>query len=510
MKYRTSPGTAPYLTAFQLALLLPFAVSLTACGLLINDILPTGTSSSGVVEFGASSYSATQTSGSVTLSVNRSGGSSGIVAITYATSNGTATAGTDYTAANGQLTWVSGDTSAKSISVTISKATPFTGSKAFAVVLSAPTGGATLGTPISVNVAITGSGTGSGSSGGSGSGSGPSAVGDLQLVNQGGPGDGANPPTSLTNYQQISWTAATAGSAPIDHYKIYRNGAAYDTSTSTSYADTDAPVSNSPTWALPATVYSYNVSAVDTQGNEGPQASQMSVYSYQNGVSNWENSDYSYGTLVENYSSTAGNPQGGQYDISIDFEQGGFQPYAHPPQAPTYDLEIGAFNYFTIDMNPGSAVPFNTMTLGTVSRLPPGDVFGWHPGINILNYGPAPAANTWATYKVPLIDLAMGTCQFTGSVSGTTLTVTAITSGQPLVDAGGFVTGPGVPTGTYINAYGQNSAIGTFTVAGPGISASTNVPSATMTYQRTSLYKFGIYPDVSAQVYFNNLGFTVN
>ena len=105
----------------------------------------------------------------------------------------------------------------------------------------------------------------------------------------------------------------------------------------------------------------------------------------------------------------------------------------------------------------------------------------------------------------------MGTCEFTGSISGSTLTVTAIVTGAPLVDAGGFVTGPGVPAGTYITAYGQHSAIGTFTVAGPGISASTRVASATLTYQRTSLYKFGIQPSIqNTTLYFNNMGFTVN
>jgi hypothetical protein len=237
----------------------------------------------------------------------------------------------------------------------------------------------------------------------------------------------------------------------------------------------------------------------------------MSVWSYRNGKSNWGNNDLSYGTLQENYSSTAGDPQGGTYDISINFMNGGFQPAVQVPQAPQWDLEIGAFNYFTIDINPGTPASGETLPFGTVSRLPPGDVYGWHPSVNLYDYGPAPKANTWATYKVPLLAVAMGTCQFTGSISGSTLTVTAIVSGDPLVDAGGFVTGPGVPAGTYITAYGQHSAIGTFTLAGPGISAGTTVASTKMTYQRTSLYKFGIQPSVqNTTLYFNNMGFTAN
>jgi hypothetical protein len=329
----------------------------------------------------------------------------------------------------------------------------------------------------------------------------------LQLINQGGPQNGSSP---LTNYQEISWTAATVGSFPITYYQIYRNGVAYDTTTGTSYTDTNASRSNDPTWSTGATIYSYQVAAVDTQGNVGPQAAQMSVYSYQNGKSNWGNSDLSWGTIDENYASTAGNPQGGPFDISVDFIAGGFQPTANAPQSPLWDLEIGAFNYFTIDVNPGPIMDY-VLNLGTVSRVPPGDVFGWHPAVNVFNYGPAPMANTWATYRIPLTDLGMGICQFTGSISGTTLTVTGITQGQPLVDNAGFVTGPGVPSGTYIVASAQNSAIGTFTVAGPGISSSSSVPTTTMTYQRTSLYKFGIFPSVNqTQMYFNNIGWTTS
>lgn len=312
---------------------------------------------------------------------------------------------------------------------------------------------------------------------------GPGAPANLQLINQGGPQNGSSP---LTNYQQISWTAATPGALPIAYYQIYRNGVGYDTTAGTSYTDRNAPQSNDPTWATPATVYSYQVAAVDTQGNLGPQAAQMSVYSYQNGESNWGNSDLSWGTIDESYASTSGNPQGGSFDISVDFIAGGFQPTANTPQSPQWDLEIGAFNYFTIDVNPGPTTAY-VLNLGTVSRVPPGDVYGWHPAVNVFSYGPAPVANTWATYRIPLTDLGMGICQFTGSISGTTLTVTAITSGPALVDNAGFVTGPGVPAGTYIIASAQNSAIGTFTVTGPGISSSTSVPAATMTYQRTSL-----------------------
>jgi hypothetical protein len=456
----------------------------------------------GSLQLGAASYTVVQSAGTLSVTVNRTGGSSGAVSAAYATANGTAAAGSDYTAASGTLDWADGDATSKTFSVPILNATPFAGSKSFTLTLSGPGGGATLSSPSSAGVSITGSG-------GAGSG-GPSAVSNLQLINQGGPNNKPNGGfDSLTNYQQISWSAASPGANQVASYNVYRNGVLYANTTALSYTDTAATNSNSPTWVTNATVYSYNVAAVDTQGNVGPQATQMSVYGYRNGVSNWGSADLSYGGAVPNYASSAGSPQGGPFDISVLFPgAGGFLPVADAPQAPTWDLEIGAFNYFVVDVNPGPTANYLApVTLRT--RLPPGDIYGWAPWPNIWDYGPAPKANTWATYKIPLKVFNMGIGHFTGSISGTTLTVTAVSSG--VVDAGAFVTGPGVAAGTYIVAYSQAASIGTFTVAGPGISSSTSVPSTQMTYQRTSLYKLGIQPNTGTDtMYINNMGFTVN
>ena len=299
----------------------------------------------GALQLAASSYTVTQSAGAMTVTVNRTGGSAGAVSVAYATSNGTAVAGTQYTAASGTLDWADGDATSKSFSINISDATPFSGSKAFSVALSSPGGGSSLSTPSSASVSITGTG-------GAGSG-GPSAVSNLQLINQGGSGDAVSSNSgSLTNYQKISWDAATAGANPIASYNIYRNGVLYANTTALTYTDTAAINSNVTTWTKPATVYRYDVAAVDTAGNVGPLAAQMSVYSYRDGHSNWSDADFSYGGVIgnENYSSTTGNPQDGPYDVSVYFPSGGFQPVADAPQAPTWDLEIGAFNYLVIDV----------------------------------------------------------------------------------------------------------------------------------------------------------------
>jgi hypothetical protein len=460
------------------------------------------TPTAATLQLSAPSYTVAQTAGSLTVKVNRTAGSAGAVSAVYGTANGSAVAGTDYTAVSGTLQWASGETATKSFTVPVKDSVPFTGSKTFMVALSKPSTGATVGTPASASVAIAGAaaptnpGTGAGA---------PSAVSNLQLVNQGGPNVGANPPKTVGNVQTISWTAATAGAKAISYYRIYRNGAAYATTTALTYTDSNAPGSVDSAYDTAATAYTYDVTAVDTAGTEGPKAANLVAWSYKSGASNWDNYDLSWGSITENYNATGG----GTKSISVLYVAGGFQPTVHPPQAPIDNLEIGGFKYFTIDVNPGSVANYNFLSFGTVSRLPPGDVFGWHPQVNVFDYGPAPKANTWATYKVPLTAIAMGSCQITASITGNKMTVTSIVSGEPLVDAGGFVTGPGVPAGTYVTAFAQNNAIGTFTLAGPGISSSTRVASEKMTFQRTSLYKFSLFPDVgNTTIYFNNLGFT--
>jgi hypothetical protein len=318
-------------------------------------------------------------------------------------------------------------------------------------------------------------------------------------------------PGTLINAAQTSGTTGKAGTYPVNNSQALGSASSPVTFTAWVYIDANATNSNSPgAWTVPCTIYTYDVVAVDSQGNLGPQAAQYSVYGFRTGFSNWNNLDLSYGGVIENYASTAGNPESGAYDISLSFPSGGFQPTADAMQAPEWDLEIGAFNYFTIDLNPGANVNFQT-SLSIVSRLPPGDVYSWHGISSIWAYGPAPVANTWATYKVPLASvLGVGTSTFTGSISGSTLTVTGVLSGDVGVDAGGYVTGPGVPAGTYITAFAQKASVGTFTIAGPGVSSSLSVPSETMSFQRSSLYKFTMQPNANVTFYLDNFGFTKN
>ncbi len=85
----------------------------------------------------------TQTEGNAgtktfSFTVSMSGTNTQGASVSYATVNGTATSSSDYVAANGTLTWAAGDTSAKTISVTVNGDTTVEADETFYVNLSSP------------------------------------------------------------------------------------------------------------------------------------------------------------------------------------------------------------------------------------------------------------------------------------------------------------------------------------------------------------------------------------
>ena len=133
---------------------------LAGCGLSVSNTCSfygTGCSnatSDGVLALSAASVTVNENAGSILLSVIRDGGSSSAISVQYATANGSATSGVDFSGSQGILSWAAGDTSARQITVPILDAKVVGGTRSFSVALSSVTGGATMGSPSSATVSI--------------------------------------------------------------------------------------------------------------------------------------------------------------------------------------------------------------------------------------------------------------------------------------------------------------------------------------------------------------------
>ena len=104
--------------------------------------------------FALANASVDEASGAVVLDVSRSGEAGGAVSVDFATSSGSATAGSDFASASGTLTWADGDTSVKTITVNTQNDTTDESDETFTVTLSNPTGGAALGANSQATVTI--------------------------------------------------------------------------------------------------------------------------------------------------------------------------------------------------------------------------------------------------------------------------------------------------------------------------------------------------------------------
>ena len=100
----------------------------------------------GKFHFSSAGFSVSETAASIAITVVRSGGSSGSASVNYATADGTATAGKDYTATSGVLNFADGETS-KTFNVPIIDDAIYEGDEIVNLTLSNPTGGAGITTP---------------------------------------------------------------------------------------------------------------------------------------------------------------------------------------------------------------------------------------------------------------------------------------------------------------------------------------------------------------------------
>src|SRR5207253_840880 len=106
-------------------------------------------------QFSAAAYTVAE-GAAATITVERTGptGFPGTVVVQYATSDGTGVAGTDYIGQTGTLTFGPGVT-VQGLTIQILPNTRDDGDRTFSVALSAPTGGATLGSGSTATVIIT-------------------------------------------------------------------------------------------------------------------------------------------------------------------------------------------------------------------------------------------------------------------------------------------------------------------------------------------------------------------
>jgi hypothetical protein len=402
--------------------------------------------------------------------------------------------------------------------------------------------------------------------GGGGSGA-PSAPSAVMLTNQGGTNPvNAGGSSPGTNSQTIVWTAATAGSHSIDHYKIYRNGSAYDTtanSTTFTYTDTAATNANDAlpgsladgvSFRGPKTPYMYTVSAVDTVSAEGPQSTDLTFIEYASGTDYFGEVDFKeVGTGGSiNYTSTAVSHAGSTSVMAITATgTAGYtqiQPSASGPAVPIYSFETGAFcglndGYLQFDLYPTKAS--QVFVVGFVSRVyipsegktddfynyagciigsaSDGNAYGQAGGAQILGgapYGPVPMVqNAWNHFKIRLHDMGMGITTFQGYISGTTLTVTTAPTGGFQVVATAWFSAAGATT-DYITGAGPSVNLGTSGRGGTGtysVNVSQTVGSSgspvTFTLQRTDMYKWSlgdlVYGSTTNLWYMDNIKWTV-
>jgi hypothetical protein len=97
-------------------------------------------------------YSVNENAGQATVTAQLSASSDATVTVTYATSNGTASAGSDYTARSGTLTFEPGQTS-KTFTIPIANDTSDEPNETVSLTLTSPSNAA-LGTPSSATLTI--------------------------------------------------------------------------------------------------------------------------------------------------------------------------------------------------------------------------------------------------------------------------------------------------------------------------------------------------------------------
>lgn len=126
------------------------AMIVSGCGGVDVTANSSSANATALIALDSSSYTAVPAS-ELIVTISRAGSSAGSATVSYTTVNGSATAGADYVATSGSVTWQDGDTTAKTVSVPV---TAQAGGKQFAFALTGIEGQASLGSPASASVGV--------------------------------------------------------------------------------------------------------------------------------------------------------------------------------------------------------------------------------------------------------------------------------------------------------------------------------------------------------------------
>jgi len=134
----------------------------TATVKIVNDDpQPSGTSdpnpvlNPGQIQFSQENYEVSENASGPTVTVQRLGGSDGEVTVNYETSNGSATAGNDFEATSGTITWKDKESGVKELTLNIIDDNVVESDETFTLELTEVTGGASLGSVKTATLVIT-------------------------------------------------------------------------------------------------------------------------------------------------------------------------------------------------------------------------------------------------------------------------------------------------------------------------------------------------------------------
>lgn len=137
------------------------SVSMTAssddeayAGIAVAGFTATLTDDDSTAQFSVAAVSVGESDGSVSLSVTRVGSVAAAASVQFSTVDGSAVAGSDYTATSGTLSWAPGESDARSITVPILSDRFAEQTKEFSVVLAGPSGPITVADPGTATVTI--------------------------------------------------------------------------------------------------------------------------------------------------------------------------------------------------------------------------------------------------------------------------------------------------------------------------------------------------------------------